>query len=165
MDSRMEKLIPMSEADMAILLDLLGKIQTRGLNLIGHAGELKAIRELEAALESESELRYEKDYKAKVEAALEEKWDAGLIKVDFRRLMNAEAMMSFLGESLDFPESYGGTWASFADGLIDACRRDQVILLLNKEKMHPSLIPEVESLKRVVLEFNRDAKHKIEVVD
>lgn len=159
-----EKIIALSEEDIAILLDLLGKVQNRGLNLVTHAGELKAIREIEAVLENASDLRYEKDYRAKVDAALAAKWDAGLIRLDFRRIPDREALFSFLAGQLDFPVDPIDSWESFDQALIEHCGRDQVILLQNKEKMHPGLAGDIRALEKSIVGFNRDSKHKIEIL-
>jgi hypothetical protein len=161
----MKKEISLSEEDIAILLDLLGKVQTRGQNLIGHPGELKTIWAVEAELENASDLRFEKDYRTKIEAALAEKWNANLVKLDFRRILNKESLVSNLGEQIGFPEGLALEWGSFDKGLREFCKRDQVILMLNKEKMNPNLAPEIESLKSSIAGFNGASESKIEILD
>jgi hypothetical protein len=161
----MKKEISLSEEDIAILLDLLGKVQTRGQNLIGHPGELKTIWAVEAELENASDLRFEKDYRTKIEAALAEKWNANLVKLDFRRILNKESLVSSLGEQIGFPEGLALEWGSFDNGLREFCKRDQVIMLLNKEKMNPNLGPEIQALKRSIEAFNGSSESKIEILD
>ena len=161
----MKKEISLSDEDIAILLDLLGKVQSRGQNLIAHAGELKTIWAVEAELENASDLRFEKDYQVKIEAALAEKWNANLVKLDFRRILNREGMVSNLGEQIGFPEGFALDWDSFEKGLAEFCKRDQVILVLNREKMNPNLGPELQSLKNSIASFNSAAESKIEIMD
>jgi hypothetical protein len=75
----MKTSIQLSEEEIAILMELLEKIQERGLNLIEHPGEIKAIWDIEAELEKASVLAFNKDYKMKVANALDRLWNAKLL--------------------------------------------------------------------------------------
>ncbi len=160
----LQKEITLSDENICILLDLLGKIQSRGLNLISHAGELKAIVELEAVLENASDLRYEKDYQSKIDESLNSKSDANLVKLDFRRILNKDGLFRSLSDQINFPTYAEFEWPELEKALNEFCDKDQIILLINKEKMPSQLKENFRILVQVIDRFNSQAKTQITVV-
>jgi len=160
----MKKPIQMSEIEIIVLHELLGKVLNEGQHLIRHPGELRTLWELEANLENASGLLYDQDYRSKVEVALNAKWDAKLIKLDFDTIRNRKDMLAVFARELVFPEDFDSTWEAFESCLERFCYSNLVVQYIHYEKIDNDFLDEVETLKRSVSTFNTDSKFKIDIL-
>ena len=161
----MKKPIQLSEIEIIVLHEILGKVLNEGQHLIRHPGELRTLWELEAHLENASGLLYDQDYRSKVEIALNEKWNAKLIKLDFKIIENKKAMFDVFAKELRFPENFEKTWESFEACLEKYCYSNLVVQYIHFEKIENDFLEDVETLKRSVNAFNTESKFKIDILD
>lgn len=160
----MKKPIQMSEIEIIVLHELLGKVLNEGQHLIRHPGELRTLWELEANLENASGLLYDQEYRSKVEVALNAKWDAKLIKLDFGVIRNRRDMLAVFAGALAFPEDFDFSWESFETCLERFCYSNLVVQCIRYESIDNDFLDEVETMKRVAASFGTDSKFKIDVL-
>ncbi len=160
----MKKNILLSDIEIIVLHELLGKVLTEGQHLIRHPGELRTIWELEAHLENASGLLYDQEYRSKVEVALNEKWDAKLIKLDFAKILTRKDLFDAFATELNFPFDYEATWEGFEACLERFCYSNLVVQFIHFEKIADDFIIETETLKHSVNAFNEGSKFKIDVL-